>query len=60
MSRADGTVVKTVAFPGKLSESPVIYRKPPPALGEHTAEVLSEWGDMSEKDIGKLKKKKVV
>lgn len=60
LSRADGTVVKTVAFPGKLSESPVVYRKPPPALGEHTAEVLSEWGDMSEKDIGKLKKKKVV
>ena len=29
-----------VANPIRLSETPVQYKRPPPALGEHTAEVL--------------------
>jgi crotonobetainyl-CoA:carnitine CoA-transferase CaiB-like acyl-CoA transferase len=36
--------VKLVASPMKLSGSPVQYRRPPPLLGEHTAEVLGEFG----------------
>ncbi|MES1163169.1 MAG: CoA transferase, partial [Rhizobacter sp.] len=36
--------VKLVASPMKLSGSPVQYRRPPPLLGEHTAEVLREFG----------------
>ena len=31
-----------VASPMALSETPVQYRRPPPTLGEHTAEVLGE------------------
>jgi crotonobetainyl-CoA:carnitine CoA-transferase CaiB-like acyl-CoA transferase len=33
-----------VASPIKLSDTPVQYRRPPPLLGEHTAQVLAEFG----------------
>jgi len=33
-----------VASPIKLSATPVQYRRPPPLLGEHTEEVLREYG----------------
>ena len=33
-------VVKTVASPIRMSRTPVVYDRPPPALGEHTDEVL--------------------
>ncbi|MBW8830419.1 MAG: CoA transferase [Burkholderiales bacterium] len=33
-----------VASPMKLSATPVQYRRPPPLLGEHTEELLSEFG----------------
>ena len=36
--------LKLVASPMKFSGTPVQYRRPPPLLGEHTAEVLAEFG----------------
>lgn len=36
--------VGTVASPMRLSESPVQYNAPPPELGQHTEDVLSELG----------------
>jgi crotonobetainyl-CoA:carnitine CoA-transferase CaiB-like acyl-CoA transferase len=36
--------VSLVASPIRLSATPVQYRRPPPLLGEHTAEVLGELG----------------
>jgi len=36
--------VTLVASPIKLSATPVQYQRPPPLLGEHTAEVLREFG----------------
>ena len=36
--------VTLVASPIKLSGTPVQYQRPPPLLGEHTAEVLREFG----------------
>ncbi len=33
--------VRTVASPLRLSKTPVSYDRPPPALGEHTSEVLA-------------------
>jgi crotonobetainyl-CoA:carnitine CoA-transferase CaiB-like acyl-CoA transferase len=37
--------VSVVANPVRLSETPVEYRLPTPALGAHTDEVLAEWLD---------------
>jgi crotonobetainyl-CoA:carnitine CoA-transferase CaiB-like acyl-CoA transferase len=39
----DAGRVPGVASPVRLSASPVRYSRPPPRLGEHTAEVLAEW-----------------
>jgi crotonobetainyl-CoA:carnitine CoA-transferase CaiB-like acyl-CoA transferase len=39
---ATGGVVALLGNPIKMSETPVTYRRAPPACGEHTAEVLAE------------------
>jgi formyl-CoA transferase/CoA:oxalate CoA-transferase len=49
-----GKVSKHVAFPIKLSETPAELHSPPPALGEHTEEVLLEAG-YSREEIEKFK-----
>lgn len=36
--------IATVASPIRLSDTPVAYHTAPPALGQHTDEVLGEWG----------------
>ncbi|MBP7564928.1 MAG: CoA transferase [Burkholderiaceae bacterium] len=36
--------IRTVASPMRLSDTPVVTRRAPPALGEHTAQVLKELG----------------
>jgi formyl-CoA transferase len=53
-----GTVA-TVASPLRLSASPVQMRMPPPALGQHTAEVLAELG-LSAEAIAGLQSRGVV
>lgn len=37
-------LVKSIATPVHLSETPLVYNRHPPRLGEHTAEVLNELG----------------
>ena len=36
--------VETLGNPIKMSQTPVTYRRPPPMVGQHTAEVLAELG----------------
>ena len=36
--------IRTVASPLRLADNPAVLRRPPPALGEHTDEVLAELG----------------
>jgi crotonobetainyl-CoA:carnitine CoA-transferase CaiB-like acyl-CoA transferase len=50
-----GKPVDLIASPLNLSETPVSYRQPPPTLGQHTDQVISEYLDLSEERIMKLK-----
>ncbi|MFA5662570.1 CaiB/BaiF CoA transferase family protein [Castellaniella sp.] len=47
MTHAGAGRVPLVASPMRLSDTPVDYRLPPPALGAHTEEVLRDWLGMS-------------
>ena len=38
-------IVRVVAHPLRWSVTPPTYRLPPPALGEHTAQILAELSD---------------
>ncbi|MDR5759661.1 CaiB/BaiF CoA-transferase family protein [Caballeronia sp. LZ035] len=60
MPHALAEQVSLVANPIRMSESPVQYRRAPPTLGEHTADVLSGWLDMTSADIDELQQKKIV
>ena len=44
----------------KLSDTPLTIRRPPPTLGQHTAEVLEEWLGASEVAIKDLMDEGVV
>jgi crotonobetainyl-CoA:carnitine CoA-transferase CaiB-like acyl-CoA transferase len=45
LAARDGiTAVRSVASPMRLVDTPPVLRRPPPALGEHTDEVLAELG----------------
>jgi formyl-CoA transferase/CoA:oxalate CoA-transferase len=46
-------------FPMKLSETPCSYRYPPPTLGQHTNEILNEFG-FSKEEITTLENMSVV
>lgn len=51
---ADGTVIQTVASP-LLPDTPDAIRYPPPALGQHTSDVLTEILGLSSAEIALLK-----
>jgi crotonobetainyl-CoA:carnitine CoA-transferase CaiB-like acyl-CoA transferase len=53
--REDGICVPTVAFPGKLSETPADYRLRPPFLGEHTRDVLTDWLTLAPAELDRLR-----
>ncbi len=58
--RSDGVQIPGVASPLRLAGTPVKYEQPPPALGEHTAEVLGKLLGKSADDIAKLREKGVI
>lgn len=50
--------LKLIANPIKMDETPPTYRMPPPLLGEHTEQILSENIGLSQSEILELKVKK--
>ncbi|WP_105382572.1 CaiB/BaiF CoA transferase family protein [Neorhizobium alkalisoli] len=46
LEAADGTIIPGVRSPVVLSETPLAYHRPSPALGEHTTEVIGELEEM--------------
>ncbi len=52
--------IPAVAYPMKLSETPATYRRPPPILGEHTDEILSDDLGMDAAAIARLKESRIV
>jgi crotonobetainyl-CoA:carnitine CoA-transferase CaiB-like acyl-CoA transferase len=53
-------VVGLPGFPYKLSKTPAGLHRPPPLLGEHTAEVLTGLLDYSSEEVEQLKERKVI
>ena len=54
MTRSDGTPVKVLGFPAKLSATPANYRHAPPRSGEDTLVVLSDKFGLTQEEIGRL------
>jgi formyl-CoA transferase len=52
--------VKLVGVPVKYSKTPGSVRLPPPLLGQHTAEILSELLGYSQQEIDALRQEKIV
>ena len=52
-------LVRSLAFPAHLRAGGLSYRRPPPALGQHTAEVMAELGYSTE-EANRLRAGKVV
>jgi crotonobetainyl-CoA:carnitine CoA-transferase CaiB-like acyl-CoA transferase len=48
-------VIRTVASPLRMSESPVAYRIAPPRIGQHTEEVLQDWLGLAEPQCAALR-----
>ncbi|MEP7457279.1 CoA transferase [Phyllobacterium sp. SB3] len=44
----------------QLSETPTVVRRGAPSIGEHTDEILEEWGGYSRDDIARLREAKIV
>jgi len=54
MTRSDGTPVKVLGFPAKLSATPASYRSAPPRSGEDTLVVLKDKFGLTEDEIDRL------
>lgn len=57
---ADDGEVRLIGNPINMSDTPVTYRRPPPRVGQHSAEVLSELFDLDEKEFQKLTKDGII
>ena len=47
--------LRVTGVPVKLSDTPGAVTLPPPLLGEHTAQVLTEWLHMSTTEVDRLR-----
>ena len=59
LSHPSGGPLRLVASPIRLSATPVVYRRAPPLLGQHTDEILAELG-MGEAQISALRAQRII
>ena len=59
MRHPDLGAIRTVGIPVKLEGTPGAVHRPPPRLGEHTREVLQEFG-LSKNEIDALASRRVI
>ncbi len=52
--------IDLIASPINFSESPVVYKKPPPILGEDTFKILKNFIKLNEKELRDLRKKNII
>lgn len=52
--------IKLAGIPIKLSHTPALIKTPPPLLGEHTNEILSDLLGYNKEKISRLRKEKVI
>ncbi len=57
---SDGKPVTLIANPVRLSATPVDYRLPPPMLGEHTDEVLTDMLGLDAIDLAALRRDDII
>src|SRR5580700_10983006 len=60
MAHSSGQMVKVIANPVRLSETPTDYRLAPPLLGEHTDMILSERLGLGTEALATLREKGVI
>ena len=58
--RVDGTTVSTIASPLRLQQTPPTYDRPPPRLGDSTAQVLTDLLGCSAADIERYRADRVI
>ncbi|MEM6530301.1 MAG: CoA transferase, partial [Chloroflexota bacterium] len=57
---SNGETLRYVASPLKLSETPAEMRTPPPLLGQHTDEILTDLLNLNPADINAYKQQGVI
>jgi crotonobetainyl-CoA:carnitine CoA-transferase CaiB-like acyl-CoA transferase len=60
MEHATGGMMKMIANPVKLSETPPDYRLAPPVLGQHTDAVLSAKLGLDAAELARLREKGII
>ncbi|XDZ69513.1 CaiB/BaiF CoA transferase family protein [Alphaproteobacteria bacterium LSUCC0226] len=58
--RDDGSQISTTAYAVRLGVTPAQYRTPPPRLGEHNDQVITEWAGLTADEIAALRVAKVM
>jgi crotonobetainyl-CoA:carnitine CoA-transferase CaiB-like acyl-CoA transferase len=58
--REDGVKIPSVAFPGKLSETPARFVMAPPLLGADTFAALADWLDLDEGQLARLQRAGII
>jgi crotonobetainyl-CoA:carnitine CoA-transferase CaiB-like acyl-CoA transferase len=60
LKHPEAGAIRVTGVPVKLSDTPGAVGSPPPVLGEHTAQVMSDWLNMSAPEVAELRQQGVL